>query len=153
MAGYMDMGVVDQFRQRRPSYDYWRELNCPVRVNLIWNCSTNYPYPPLGFSAAIARRDLAELPSHPIRGYRVTWAAHNHFGDLLGTGEQVIDDPAAAQLRGEWEWKEARSIDLTLKVNRPTGFEVYEKRLLWRNPIVGGQTVRDMKRRSDVPKP
>jgi hypothetical protein len=153
MTGSMDMGVVDPYRQRRPSYEFWRELNCPVRVEPIWNCSTNYPYPPLGFSARIARRDATELPSHPIRGYRVTWEAHDHFGDVLGKGEQAIDDPSAAQARGDWDWKDARSIDLTLTVSRPAGFSVYERRLTWRNPITGGQTVGEMKRRNQVPKP
>jgi hypothetical protein len=149
----MDMGVVDSNRQRRPSYDYWRELNCPVHVNLLWNCFTNYPYPPLGFSAGISRRDLTELPSHPIRGYRVTWEAHDQLGEILGKGEQVISDPSGMEVRGEWDWKNARGIDLTLKVYRPTGFSVYEKRMSWRNPIAGGQTVKDMKRRSEIPKP
>jgi beta-glucuronidase len=152
-AGTMDMGVVDSNRQRRPSYDYWRELNCPVHVNLLWNCFTNYPYPPLGFSAGISRRDLTELPSHPIRGYRVTWEAHDQLGEILGKGEQVISDPSGMEVRGEWDWKNARGIDLTLKVYRPTGFSVYEKRMSWRNPIAGGQTVKDMKRRSEIPKP
>jgi beta-glucuronidase len=153
LTGSMDMGVVDQNRQRRPSYDFWRELNCPVRVKLIWNCSSNYPYPPLGFSATISRRDLSELPSHPIQGYRVAWEAHNHLGDLLGKGEQVVNDPSSLELSGKWEWKNARWIDLTLKVSRPTGFAVYEKSLTWRNPIAGGQAVKDMKQRSQVPRP
>ncbi|HZL44256.1 MAG TPA: glycoside hydrolase family 2 TIM barrel-domain containing protein [Verrucomicrobiae bacterium] len=153
MEGIMDMGVVDENRQRRPSYDFWKELNCPVRVHLIWNCSTSYPYPPMGFDAGISRRDISELPSHSIGGYRVTWEAHNHFGDVLGKGEEMVNDPASAQIRGKWDWKNARSIELTLRVYRPTGFVVYEKQMSWRNPIGGGQAVKDMKVRSQVPKP
>jgi hypothetical protein len=152
-AGAMDMGVVDPNRQRRPSYEYWRELNCPVHVNLLWDCSTNYPYAPLGFTAGITRRDLSELPSYPIRGYRVAWEAHNELGDVLGTGEQVVDDPSSIEVSGKWDWKNARGIDLTLKVYRPTGFSAYEKLLTWRNPIAGGQAVKDMRQRSQVPKP
>ena len=83
----------------------------------------------------------------------MTWEAHNHFGDLLGSGEEFIKNPAGAEVRGKWDWKSARSIDLTLKVYRPTGFEVYSKLLTWRNPIAGGQTAGEMKVRDQIPRP
>jgi beta-glucuronidase len=63
--------MVDENRQRQPSYYVWRELNVPAHVDLDWTYDRSQA--PAGFKATIARRGEDEMPSYALRGYRVVW--------------------------------------------------------------------------------
>ena len=150
--GVVDHGVVDENRQRRPSYYVWQELNYPVRVEPVWQCSDQFPYPPLGFKATVSERSSAELPSYPIHDYRLTWEARRDDGRIIAQGEQLLASlEQPVPVTGAWTATDYRTITLTFKIYRPTGFMAGEHELSWGNPVSGGQSVGDMKQRANVP--
>ena len=150
--GVVDHGVVDENRQRRPSYYIWQEMNYPVRVEPVWKCSDQFPYPPLGFNATVSERSVTELPSYPIHDYRLTWEARRDDGRMIAQGEQPLASlQPPVQVTGAWTATDYRTITLTFKIYRPTGFMACERQLSWGNPVSGGQSVGDMKQRTTVP--
>ena len=71
VKGYVDMGVVDQDRQKKPSYDVWREENAPARIQSAWVRGPKGQ--PIGFKATVERRGPEEIPSYELRGYDAIW--------------------------------------------------------------------------------
>jgi len=128
-GGYVDHGLVDQHRQPRPSYDVWKELNAPASVEVSWDHEQSEPSV---FRATVKPNSLDELPSYPLRGYRLTWEIYDgktklaqgehDFADLNG-GQTVTDQiPGAGR---------ARQLQLHLVLERPTGEIAAEKTVDW----------------------
>jgi len=136
-TGWVEMGLVDENRQRRPSHAAWREATSPVRLSLSWTRERFGP--PVGFRATVERRPLSELPSYALRGYRAEWEARDHHGVVLASGVRDlpdIGDPATVE--GAWPESESREIRLVLRVVRPTGFVAGEREERWWRSVQGG---------------
>jgi hypothetical protein len=92
VEGYVEHGVVDEQRRRKPSYEVWRQLNAPASIEARW----------LDGADSTARRFMLivtpgterQLPYYPLHHYRLTWrvlaaddtvitSAQRQFGDLL----------------------------------------------------------------------
>jgi beta-glucuronidase len=138
--GFVEMGLVDEDRQRRSSYFLWRELNAPATIEVSWNPLTTYT-PPAGFRAKIARRGAAEIPSYALSGYRLVWEARDEHDRAVGSGEQLMPDVGPAfTASASWQSPSAtRSLKLSLRLYRPTGFLAAEKDLIWWQPRSGVQ--------------
>ena len=69
--GYLEHGIVDPDRQRKPSYFAWQELNEPARLDLRWaGCGAGR----LADSRCeFTPNDATELPYIPLRDYQLTW--------------------------------------------------------------------------------
>jgi beta-glucuronidase len=135
---WVEMGLVDEDRQRLPSYAAWKERTSPAGLTVAWKRESPYS-PPTGFASTVARRSPAELPSYELRGYRLEWEARDHDGTLLGSGARelpVIGAPAVVE--GSWPRTTSREIRLTLRVRRPTGFVAAERSERWWDPRSGG---------------
>jgi beta-glucuronidase len=147
-TGQVEMGLVDENRQRRPSFDLWRELNSPVKVALDWNPQTVYTAP-AGFRAVVSRRGEGELPSHPLRGYRLVWEARDDDDVLVARGEQVLPDVVgeARTVEGKWTAPASKAVTLKIGLYRPTGFPAYETKLRWWQPRSDGEDVDEMKKK------
>jgi beta-glucuronidase len=146
-SGFVEMGLVDENRQRRPSYDAWKEATSPARVSIEWRRGSPFG-PPSGFRATIARRPESELPSYELRGYRVRWEARDHAGELLAEGASelpVIGAPAVVE--GQWPTTASREVRLSLRVLRPTGFVAAERQERWWESVSGGLSAEEAKRR------
>jgi beta-glucuronidase len=141
---WVEMGLVDENRQRLPSYFAWKERTSPARVRVSW---TAEPYrAPTGFRATVERKGPAELPSHELRGYRLDWEARDHDGTLIGGA--AVDLPvvgAPATVEGSWPATTSREIRLTVKVLRPTGFVAAERTERWWDPRSGGLSPEEAK--------
>ena len=138
--GFVEMGLVDEDRQRRGSYFLWRELNAPATIDVTWNPLTTYT-PPTGFRATIARRGEAEIPSYALTGYRLVWEAWDERDRPVGAGEQRIPD-VGPTFNSEASWQQpsaTRSLKLRLRLYRPTGFLAAEKEVVWWQPRSGVQ--------------
>ena len=99
-SGYVEMGLVDENRQRLPSYYAWKDETSPARLAVEWTRPTYYAAP-TGFKATVARRPANELPSYELRGYRLEWEARDHDGALLASGdEDAARDRRARDGRG-----------------------------------------------------
>ncbi len=100
-SGFVEMGLVDENRQRLPSYEVWKERNSPARLSLAFTRSDGYR--PNGFRATIERRAPGELPSYELRGYRAEWEARDHEGTLLASGSRELPVVGAPQvIEGAW---------------------------------------------------
>ena len=85
--GYVDHGLVDADRQRRPSYFAWEAANRDVsaKVDLTMAGET-----PTGFTATVMGAAKAALPSYPLFGARLHWRAIGGDRVVLGEGEQAL---------------------------------------------------------------
>ncbi len=144
-AGYVDHGVVDENRQRRPSYKVWQELNSPAHVRVEWQYDAQRR--PVGFRARIARRGPDELPSYPLRDYRAVWEVRdNDNTKIAGEAKSLPEIGPPQSLEATWPASASKSMRLTLWLYRPTGFVAAEKTLDWWEARSGGLNIDEMKR-------
>jgi beta-glucuronidase len=128
VKGYVDMGVVDENRQRKPSYDAWRQENSPARIRAIW--TRNGAGQPIGFSATVERRNPGEIPSYDMRGYEAAWEVRTPDGTLVAQGKTVLPTIGPpANVEGAWATSPPAGLELRFRLLRPTGFEAAELRL------------------------
>jgi beta-glucuronidase len=100
--GYVDHGLVDPDRQRRPSYFAWEAANRAVsaKVDLTMAGET-----PIGFTATVLGAAKGGLPSYPLVGARLHWRAMGGDRVVLGEGEQalpVIAPGGTATVSASW---------------------------------------------------
>jgi len=143
--GFVDHGVVDENRQRRPSFRVWQVENRPARVSLGWKFGADRK--PAGFGAAVERRRPDEIPSYTLHNYRVTWEARDNNGEMVAGGEKALPEIGPPQsLEGSWPELKTKSLRLMLTVYRPTGFVAAQEILDWWEPRSGGLNIEEMKR-------
>ena len=145
--GFVEMGVVDENRQRYPSFELWKRLNAPARVTVDWNPQTTYTSP-AGFRAKVERRGADEIPSYALRGYRLAWEATDYEGRRVAGGEQELPEVGPAYtFEAKWPAPATRALTLRLRLYRPTGFAAREETLDWWQPLSGGEDVERMRRK------
>ena len=104
------MGLVDENRQRLPSYYAWKDETSPARLTVEWTKGSPYG-PPTGFRATVTRRPPTELPSYDLRGYRLEWEARDHDGALLSSGSRTLPVVGApANVDGSWPATASREV-------------------------------------------
>ncbi|HVN79991.1 MAG TPA: glycoside hydrolase family 2 TIM barrel-domain containing protein [Terriglobia bacterium] len=142
--GYVEMGVVNENRQRRPSYAVWKDENAPARLMVEWkNGSTS----PVGFQAIVSRRSQGEIPSYELRGYRLTWDVRDSGDRIVNSGDKVLPELGPDQtVEASWVDASSRSLKLSVHLIRPTGFIAAEKKLLWWDPRSGGLDIDAMRK-------
>jgi beta-galactosidase/beta-glucuronidase len=145
-TGWVEMGLVDENRQRRPSYEAWREATSPARLDVRWR---KEPWsPPSGFEVVAERRPPTDLPSYELRGYRAEFEARDHDGTLLAEGSRevptlgppftlVVDLPPVT----------SREVRVLVRLRRPTGFVAASRSLRWWDPRSGGLSPEEARRR------
>ncbi len=126
--GYVDHGVVDEYRQRRPSYYVWKAMNAPATISAEWNGQDR----PTSFTVTIKPNALDTLPSYPLRNYRLTWDIYDET-KLLSQGERSFSSLSSAQtVSGQVNGAlAAHKLQLHLALIRPTGEIAAEKTLDW----------------------
>ncbi|HWU80633.1 MAG TPA: glycoside hydrolase family 2 TIM barrel-domain containing protein, partial [Caulobacter sp.] len=109
--GYVDHGVVDENRQRKPSYTVWEQRNRALDVSVAWSVGEGGLQ---GFTAKVAPRPSRALPSYPVFGAKVRWKALDQNGAVIAqSGLQDLDLTAAATVAGAWD----KPIDGIVRVN------------------------------------
>jgi hypothetical protein len=94
--GYVDHGLVDEERQRRPSYAVWKELNAPARIVAHWvgegagGSAGGSANAPTGFAIQLTPNSERELPFYPLHDYRLSWVAADGNGKALARGEREL---------------------------------------------------------------
>ena len=146
-TGWVEMGLVDENRQRLPSYQVWKDRNSPTRLSVAWKRESDYA-PPSGFRATVERRPISEIPSYELRGYRAEWEARDHDGALVAQGATELPIVGApATVEGSWPASGSRELRLVFRVLRPTGFVAAERTERWWKPVSGGLSPEDAKKR------
>lgn len=148
--GYVDHGLVDENRQRRPSYGAWKDAAAPARVQLAWRYDAQRK--PVGFKATVSRRPATEIPSYDLRGYRAAWEARDVDGRLVASGDAPLPTIGApAIVEGSWTASPSRALDLRLRVFRSTGFAAAEAALRFWEPRPGGMDMDQLRKRGIDP--
>jgi beta-glucuronidase len=145
-TGWVEMGLVDESRQRLPSYHAWKERTSPARLSVEW--ARGRGGRPTGFRVSVERRPPAQMPSYELRGYRLEWEARDHDGTrLAGESKDLPDVGPPARVEGSWPATVSREVRLSVRVLRPTGFVAAELAERWWEPRSGGLSPEDAKRK------
>jgi beta-glucuronidase len=136
--GYVEHGLVDEFRQRKPSYYVWKELNAPATIDAHWEASTAGA--PSRFTVTVIPRSVENLPYYPLHGYRLAWQVSDESGKLLKSGAQPFADLSAKQtISAEIEPQvNAKALKLHLTLLRPENTVAAETSVDWRTADVAG---------------
>jgi beta-glucuronidase len=126
--GYVEHGVVDENRQRKPSYFAYRDRTVPLTAELAWVHSDQGL---TGFKAVLQRNAITQIPSYPLAGYRAEWRMLDRDGVHLGEGSQALSDlDTPFTLNGAWPVAEnLKEATLRLRVIGPDGTQVLEREL------------------------
>jgi len=112
--GYVDHGVVDEYRHRRPSFAVWEKRNRPVifaSEKWVYDGKGNH----VSFEVSLSGRSLNEMPSYTLRDGMVRWELRDRHGNLLVHGEQPVPDLRHTSLV-QGNWAEGPSPPLHLQV-------------------------------------
>jgi len=136
--GYVEHGLVDENRQRKPSYQVWKDLNASASIVAEWVGSTGGTKPS-GFKASVAPKSERELPYYPLRDYQLGWKILDQKGKrVAGAEQQLATFAEPVTLSGSLPpAAEGQSFTLVLTLLRPTGAVAAERKLDWSAP--GGQ--------------
>ena len=138
--GYVDHGLVDEARQRRPSYAVWQELNTPAKVTAQWSGPEERA--PEGFAITVTPNTEQDLPFYPLRDYGLRWSVVDEQGKTLVSGARPLSEiTAGVSVTGVLP-ADARAKRYRLKVEllSPTGLSGAQARLEW--PLGGARNDR-----------
>jgi beta-glucuronidase len=129
--GYIDHGLVDEYRQRKPSYYVWKKLNAPAAIDARW--IQERAGPPSSYTVTVKPNPGTDLPSYPLHNYRLMWELCDESGNLLASGEKQFADISTAQtVSGNvGDQSAAKALKLHLILFRPTGAVATEKFMDW----------------------
>jgi beta-glucuronidase len=129
--GYVEHGLVDEYRQRKPSYYVWKDLNAPAVMDAKWEHATEGP--PANFTVTLRPNGIQDLPSYPLRDYRLAWELSDESGKLLASDEQQLADLSTARtVSGKLGTRpDAKILKLHLILLRPEGMIAAESSLDW----------------------
>ena len=129
--GYVEHGLVDENRQRKPSYYVWKELNAPAALEAHWDRAPDGP--PASFTVTLKPNGIEDLPSYPLRDYRVAWELCDQAGKLLASGERQFADLNSAQTVSANVGAQpgAKTLKLHVTLLRPGGAIAAESSVDW----------------------
>jgi beta-glucuronidase len=118
--GYLEHGIVDQYRQRKPSYFAWADLNEPAHVDARWTRSTNGE--PAAFAFTMKPNGATELPSYPLRDYRVTWQLVDADNKAVADGAALVSPEGPLSIERDVPTRTNKgAFKLVIKLVRPDG--------------------------------
>jgi beta-glucuronidase len=124
--GYLEHGIVDPNRQRKPSYFAWGELNAPAHIDARW--TRNAGGEPAAFALKLAANGVSELPSYPLRDYRLTWQLVDAENRQFADGTAVVDSQAGISLEHDVPARDKKgAFKLVVKLTRPDGSLAMER--------------------------
>jgi len=144
LEGYVDHGVVDEYRQRRPSFYEWTKRTAPATLSAKWKYLGWYQTG--GFEVTTGRKQLGELPSYPLKNYSLHWEYRDGEGKLLQHGDFALADMDQPQtLRSDWPADPAvHHATLHVTLLNPRGETQAEQTLNFLFPVASGQDIKDM---------
>ncbi|GAC1633799.1 MAG: hypothetical protein NVS9B14_09050 [Candidatus Acidiferrum sp.] len=142
--GYVDHGVVDEYRQRRPSFFEWQKRTEPVELHAKW--IYNNWYQTGGFQVTVSRKAITQLPSYPLKNYNLAWEYRDGEGILLQHGNFPLADLDSEQtLKADWPGDpKLRHATLRLTLTNPRGETEAERTLRFLFPVADGQEMNEM---------
>jgi hypothetical protein len=135
----VEHGLVDEYRQRKPSYYVWKELNAPAAMDAHWDQTSEVA--PSSFTVTLKPNSTSDLPFYPLHDYRLAWELSDQVGKLLASGEQQFADLSSVQtVSGKvGPQPDARTLKLHLTLLRPGGTVAAERTVDWHFNAVARQ--------------
>jgi beta-glucuronidase len=129
--GYVEHGVVDEARQRKPSYEVWKKLNAPAALAVHW-VPADSPAP-TEFSVMVTPNSVQNLPFRPLHHYRLIWQLVDEKGKSLDSGDRTFADlPDSATVKGVVPSAAAgHALRLTVTLLDPSGSAEASEALEW----------------------
>jgi beta-glucuronidase len=129
--GYVEHGVVDEARQRKPSYEVWKEMTAPAKLEIHWLLDANATV--TGFAGTVTPNSPKNLPYYALHDYALVWNLLDEKGKAVLVGNRKFADLSAAeQMTGTLPPDAAgHSLRLILTLLDPTGGVVGERALEW----------------------
>jgi hypothetical protein len=129
---YVDHGVVDKNRQRKPSYFAWQKDNTPAHLHIEWDYDSKGI--PTGFHATISRRSEQEIPSYPLINYTAEWKLLDQDHKKIVAGRQALSVIGSPEnVDSKWPGKTAPALYLEIVLRRTDGSVAQSKVLSWRD--------------------
>jgi len=130
--GIVEHGLVDAYRQRKPSYYVWRDLNAPATMNVRFNAE---PDNSQNFTITVTPNSITQLPSYPLHGYGLTWELYDDDGTLVAHGGKQLGDMGKEEtISGSYPGDTSKHLTLHLELLRPSGFVAAEREVNWGAP-------------------
>jgi len=132
--GYVEHGVVNEARQRKPSYDVWRELNAPAKIDARWTGAANGAIE--GFTATVTPNAERSLPYYALHDYALDWSLLDEKGKAQSGGNIRYDDLIRTEeVAGSLPADAAgHAMRLVVRLLGPTGVAA-ERTLDWPAPL------------------
>jgi beta-galactosidase/beta-glucuronidase len=140
--GYVEHGIVDEARQRKPSYIVWKTLTMPATIAAHWvGAKDQTSAPPTAYAVLVTPNSERNLPFYPLRDYRLIWKLSDETGKSLGGGERRFAElrdavPVSAELPSA---ESGHALRLTVTLLAPTGAVAADTTLEWPIPHRDGQ--------------
>lgn len=128
--GYVEHGVVDEARQRKPSYEVWKEMSAPAKLETRWVRDGNAV---TGFAGTVTPNSPADIPYYPLHDYEVVWSLLDEKGKAVAGGNRKFAHLSQAEQVGAPIPPDAggHSLRLILTLLDPSGGIVGERALEW----------------------
>jgi beta-glucuronidase len=118
--GYLEHGLVDHNRQRKPSYSVWAELNAPAHIQARWTRDADGV--PKAFAFNVTPRKPGELPYYTLHDYRVQWQLLGSESRAFANGSVPMTSQAPVSVEHALPAHDAKaSLRLLIKLMRPDG--------------------------------
>jgi hypothetical protein len=133
--GYVEHGVVDEARQRKPSYQVWKKLTEPAKITVHW--VSTHDQAPTAFTLLVTPNSERNLPFYPLHDFRLIWRVADEKGRSFGGGERrfaELNDAVGATgtLRsGALQPGEGHALRMNVELQSPTGLAVANEVLEW----------------------
>lgn len=129
--GYVEHGVVDEARQRKPSYYVWKDMNAPAAIESRWMRDANSQVS--GFVGTVTANSPYNLPYYPMRGYLLVWSLLDEKGKAVCGGKKPFADLAHAEQISATLPPEAagHALHLVLTLLDSTNSVAAEQELAW----------------------
>ena len=135
-SGFVEHGLVDEYRQRKPSYYVWKELNALAAIEARWEATTSTA--PSQFTVTVIPNKVEDLPYYPLRNYRLAWQVSDESGKLINSGERPFPDLEKPQMISAkiQSLTDAKLLKLHVTLLRPGNTIAAEKSVDWKSSNV-----------------
>ncbi|HYJ42129.1 MAG TPA: glycoside hydrolase family 2 TIM barrel-domain containing protein [Steroidobacteraceae bacterium] len=126
--GYLEHGIVDENRQRKPSYFAWAQVNAPAHLDTRW--TKNADGKPTAFAFTLKPNGEQEMPRYPMNGYRVSWQLVEADNKEFANGGALLNPPGALSVERDVPARAQQgAFKLVIKLLRPDGSLAMERAL------------------------
>ncbi|HEY2679434.1 MAG TPA: glycoside hydrolase family 2 TIM barrel-domain containing protein [Steroidobacteraceae bacterium] len=130
MEGYVEHGVVDEWRQRKPSYEVWKELSAPAKIDTQW---LGKPGSIWGFTATVTPNTEKSIPYYPLHDYQLFWSLYDAKGKVISSGKRRFANLTQADQVNESLPADAaaKAPHLVVTLASPSGDIASQRSLAW----------------------